>query len=102
MRQGLCAGIRVLDLGDDVAARAARILTDLGADVVRVVPPSDDPLAGRRAAELAWTAGTRVTALGVRVRAHRPALGLARIRPRRDGVEWKHVRDRTSGAIEIV
>src|SRR5262245_43415376 len=63
MRQGLCAGIRVLDLGEDVAARAARILADLGADVVRVVPPSGDPLAGRPAAERAWTAGTRVTAL---------------------------------------
>jgi crotonobetainyl-CoA:carnitine CoA-transferase CaiB-like acyl-CoA transferase len=63
MRQGLCAGIRVLDLGDDAAARAARILADLGADVVRVVPLSGDPLAGRRAAELAWTAGTRVAAL---------------------------------------
>jgi crotonobetainyl-CoA:carnitine CoA-transferase CaiB-like acyl-CoA transferase len=63
MRQGLCAGIRVLDLGDDAAARAARILADLGADVVRVVPPSGDPLAARPAAGLAWTAGTRVAAL---------------------------------------
>jgi crotonobetainyl-CoA:carnitine CoA-transferase CaiB-like acyl-CoA transferase len=63
MRQGLCAGIRVLDLGDDAAARAARIFADLGADVVRVVPPSGDPLAGHPAAELAWTAGTRVAAL---------------------------------------
>src|SRR5262245_37046020 len=63
MPRGLCAGIRVLDLGDDVAARAARILADLGAEVIRVVPPSGDPLAGRSAAELAWTAGTRVAAL---------------------------------------
>jgi crotonobetainyl-CoA:carnitine CoA-transferase CaiB-like acyl-CoA transferase len=61
--EGLCAGIRVLDLGDDVAARAARILADLGADVVRVVPPSGDPLACRSAAELAWTAGKRVAVL---------------------------------------
>jgi len=63
MSQGLCTGIRVLDLGDEVAARAARIVADLGADVVRVVPPSGDPLARRPAAELAWTAGKRVAAL---------------------------------------
>jgi crotonobetainyl-CoA:carnitine CoA-transferase CaiB-like acyl-CoA transferase len=63
MSEGLCAGIRVLDLGDEVAARASRILADLGADVVRVVPPSGDPLKRRRAAELAWTAGKRVVAL---------------------------------------
>jgi crotonobetainyl-CoA:carnitine CoA-transferase CaiB-like acyl-CoA transferase len=63
MPQGLCAGIRVLDLGDDVAARAARILADLGADVVRVVPSPGDPLSRRPAGELAWTAGKRVVAL---------------------------------------
>jgi crotonobetainyl-CoA:carnitine CoA-transferase CaiB-like acyl-CoA transferase len=63
MSEGLCAGIRVLDLGDDAAARAARILADLGADVVRVVPPTGDPLARRRATELAWTAGKRVAVL---------------------------------------
>ena len=63
MSEGLCTGIRVLDLGDDAAARAARILADLGADVVRVVPPEGDRLARRRADELAWTAGKRVAAL---------------------------------------
>jgi crotonobetainyl-CoA:carnitine CoA-transferase CaiB-like acyl-CoA transferase len=71
MSEGLCAGIRVLDLGGDVAARAARILADLGADVVRVVPAADDPLSRRPAAERAWTAGKRVAALA----ADDPALG---------------------------
>ena len=37
-------GLRVLDLGGDPSARAARVLGDLGADVVRVVPPAGDPL----------------------------------------------------------
>jgi crotonobetainyl-CoA:carnitine CoA-transferase CaiB-like acyl-CoA transferase len=64
MSEGLCAGMRVLDLGADVAARAARLLADLGADVVRAVPRSGDRLAARPAAELAWTAGKRVAALG--------------------------------------
>ena len=63
MSEGLCAGIRVLDLADDPGARAARILGDLGADVVRVVPPEGDPLIRRRADHLAWNAGKRVTAL---------------------------------------
>jgi crotonobetainyl-CoA:carnitine CoA-transferase CaiB-like acyl-CoA transferase len=61
--EGLCAGLRVLDLADDPGARAARILGDLGADVVRVVPPAGDPLARRRAEAIAWTAGKRVAAL---------------------------------------
>lgn len=63
MGERLCAGIRVLDFGDEPAARAARILADLGADVVRVVPPSGDPLGRRRAAEVAWTAGKSVALL---------------------------------------
>jgi len=63
MSEGLCAGIRVLDLGDDVGARAARILGDLGAEVVRAVPPTGDPLAIRPAAQVAWTAGKRVVTL---------------------------------------
>jgi crotonobetainyl-CoA:carnitine CoA-transferase CaiB-like acyl-CoA transferase len=61
--EGLCAGIRVLDLADDPGARAARILGDLGADVVRVVPLDGDPLARRRADDLAWNAGKQVAAL---------------------------------------
>jgi crotonobetainyl-CoA:carnitine CoA-transferase CaiB-like acyl-CoA transferase len=60
---GLCTGIRVLDLADDPGARAARILGDLGADVVRVVPTGGDPLGRRRANHLAWNAGKRVVAL---------------------------------------
>jgi crotonobetainyl-CoA:carnitine CoA-transferase CaiB-like acyl-CoA transferase len=53
----------VLDLADDPGARAARILGDLGADVVRVVPPAGDPLERRPADAIAWNAGKRVTEL---------------------------------------
>jgi crotonobetainyl-CoA:carnitine CoA-transferase CaiB-like acyl-CoA transferase len=59
----LCQGLRVLDLGDEPGARAARILGDLGAEVVRVVPPAGDPLGRRRADEIAWNAGKQVVAL---------------------------------------
>jgi crotonobetainyl-CoA:carnitine CoA-transferase CaiB-like acyl-CoA transferase len=63
VEEELLAGIRVLDLADEPGARAARILGDLGADVVRAVPPTGDPIALRPAAELVWNAGKRVTAL---------------------------------------
>jgi crotonobetainyl-CoA:carnitine CoA-transferase CaiB-like acyl-CoA transferase len=56
--QRLLDGLQVVDLGDDPAARAARILGDLGASVVRVVPPSGDPLTGNVAR--AWNAGKDV------------------------------------------
>ena len=39
MAQRLLAGLRVVDLGAEPSARAARVLGDLGASVVRVVPP---------------------------------------------------------------
>ena len=55
MSQGLLDGLQVLDLGHDPAARAGRILSDLGASVTRVVPPSGDPLTGNVAR--AWNAG---------------------------------------------
>ena len=39
------AGVRVLELGDNIAAAyAGRLLADLGADVVKVEPPAGDPL----------------------------------------------------------
>ena len=62
MTQRLLDGLRVLDFGNDAGARAARVLADLGADVVRVVPPTGDPLRGNIAR--AWNAGKQVTALG--------------------------------------
>jgi crotonobetainyl-CoA:carnitine CoA-transferase CaiB-like acyl-CoA transferase len=65
MPEGLLHGVRVLDLAGDPGARAARILGDLGADVVRVVPPTGDPLAARRSVELSWTAGKRVAMLDI-------------------------------------
>ena len=58
---GLCTGLRVLDLSDAPGARAARILGDLGADVVRVVPREGNPLARRRAADLACFPGLQLT-----------------------------------------
>ncbi|MGQ0826649.1 MAG: CoA transferase [Actinomycetota bacterium] len=51
----LLAGLRVVDLGADPAARAARVLGELGADVVRVVPPSGDCL--RPNVARAWNVG---------------------------------------------
>jgi len=62
MAQRLLDGLRVLDLGGDPSARATRVLGDLGAEVVRVVPPTGDPLAGNVART--WNAGKRVVALG--------------------------------------
>ncbi len=61
MTQRLLDGLRVLDLGHDAGARAARVLGDLGAEVVRVVPPAGDPLAGNIAR--AWNAGKQVITL---------------------------------------
>ena len=41
------AGLRVLELGCDVSlAFAARLLADLGAEVLRPEPPGGDPLRG--------------------------------------------------------
>jgi crotonobetainyl-CoA:carnitine CoA-transferase CaiB-like acyl-CoA transferase len=59
--QRLLDGLRVVDLGDDPGARAARVLGDLGATVVRVVPPAGDPLTGNVAR--AWNAGKQVVVL---------------------------------------
>ena len=63
MAQRLLDGLRVLDLGGDPSARAARVLGDLGADVVRAVPPAGDRLGGNVAR--AWNAGKQVVALAV-------------------------------------
>jgi len=44
-RRGPLSGIRVLELGHFVAAPfAARLLGDLGADIVKIEPPSGDPV----------------------------------------------------------
>jgi crotonobetainyl-CoA:carnitine CoA-transferase CaiB-like acyl-CoA transferase len=59
--ESLLAGLRVVDLGHDPSARAARVLGDLGATVTRVVPEAGDALTGHVA--LAWNAGKRVLAL---------------------------------------
>jgi crotonobetainyl-CoA:carnitine CoA-transferase CaiB-like acyl-CoA transferase len=67
MTQRLLDGLRVLDLGGDAGARAARVLGDLGAEVIRVVPPSGDRLDGSVAR--AWNAGKQVLALAADDRA---------------------------------
>ena len=44
-QKGLLAGLRVLELGHYVAAPfCARLLGDLGADIIKVEPPSGDPV----------------------------------------------------------
>ena len=45
---GLLAGIRVLDLGDEATILGARLLAELGADVVRVEDRRGDALRCRR------------------------------------------------------
>jgi crotonobetainyl-CoA:carnitine CoA-transferase CaiB-like acyl-CoA transferase len=61
LTEQLLDGLRVVDLGGDPAARAARVLGDLGASVERVVPPEGDVLVGN--VERAWNAGKRVQRL---------------------------------------
>ncbi len=59
-REGLTglADITVVELGGEAAARAGRVLADLGATVTRVSPAGrPDVLAARRAAWIAWTYG---------------------------------------------
>ncbi len=62
--EALLAGVRVADLAGEPAAMTGRILADLGAEVVRVVPPTGDPLAtlpplgpDGSLRQLAWGAG---------------------------------------------
>src|SRR5258705_289967 len=62
MTQGLLDGLRVLDLGGDTSARATRVLGDLGADVVRAVPPGGDPLT--HSVARTWNAGKQVVKVG--------------------------------------
>src|SRR3954447_24794026 len=58
------AALHVVELGGEAAARAGRVLADLGARVTRVSPAGRaDVLATRRAAWLAWTYGKQVLTL---------------------------------------
>jgi crotonobetainyl-CoA:carnitine CoA-transferase CaiB-like acyl-CoA transferase len=54
--------LRVLDLTDDLAPSAGRLLLGLGADVVRVAAPTEPADAAGLAAHLHWHAGKRVVA----------------------------------------
>ena len=47
MPKGPLAGVRILDLTDERAIYGAKLLADLGADVVRPEPPEGDPLRNR-------------------------------------------------------
>lgn len=65
MSEALLAGVRVVDLAGEPAAMTARILADLGADVVRAEPAAGDPLRsvpplgpdGTSLRAVAWNAG---------------------------------------------
>ena len=81
--QRLLDGLQVLDLGHDPAARAARILGDLGAAVVRVVPGAAIP-SRQRGAGVERRQG-RARAGGRRQRAAGPA-GRRRCRVRHAGL----------------
>jgi crotonobetainyl-CoA:carnitine CoA-transferase CaiB-like acyl-CoA transferase len=59
--QRLLTGLHVVDLAGEPGARAARVLGDLGASVVRVVPTGGDVLHGNGAR--AWNAGKVLVAL---------------------------------------
>ncbi len=58
---GPLAGVRVVDLTDERAIYGAKLLADLGADVVRVEPPEGDPL--RQRGPHAEAAGPGATSL---------------------------------------
>ncbi len=45
--EGVLGGVRVIDLTDERAIYGAKLLADLGADVVRIEPPEGDPLRAR-------------------------------------------------------
>jgi crotonobetainyl-CoA:carnitine CoA-transferase CaiB-like acyl-CoA transferase len=80
------AGVRVLDLADESAIFASRVLADLGADVIRVEPPDggrvralapflrDEPGMERSLVHLAHDAGKRSLALDWRAPAGAPLL----------------------------
>ncbi len=57
--QSLLEGVFVVDLAGEPAAIAGRVLADLGADVVKVEPPSGDPLRTLPHRFAAWNAGKR-------------------------------------------
>jgi crotonobetainyl-CoA:carnitine CoA-transferase CaiB-like acyl-CoA transferase len=58
MAQGALSGVRVLDLADETAVLGAKLLGDLGADVLRVEPPGGDPI--RRLGPFAESPKSRV------------------------------------------
>ena len=86
MTERLLEGLRVVDLGGDPAARAARVLGDLGASVERVVPPEGDVLAGNVAR--AWNAGKRIHRLAVTTGELPGALRIGNAGCAPDGHRW--------------
>ena len=45
--EGALSGVRIIDLTDERGIYGAKLLADLGADVVRPEPPTGDPLRSR-------------------------------------------------------
>ena len=45
--EGALAGVKILDLTDERAIYGAKLMADMGADVVRPEPPEGDPLRAR-------------------------------------------------------
>ncbi|HXZ61130.1 MAG TPA: CoA transferase [Acidimicrobiales bacterium] len=71
MTEALLQGVRVVDLAGEPAAMTGRILADLGAEVVRAVPATGDPLAelppngpDGSLRQLAWGAGKTTLSVG--------------------------------------
>ena len=55
---GPLAGVRIMDLTDETAIYGAKLLADLGADVVRPEPPDGDPLRHRGPSRTTCHCGT--------------------------------------------
>jgi benzylsuccinate CoA-transferase BbsE subunit len=76
------AGVRVVDLGDELAAYASRLLADLGAEVIRVEPPGG--ASTRRTAPTVERADGRVSAFEAFVNAGKRSIVIDTSTP--DGV----------------
>ncbi len=84
----LLAGLKVVDLGGEPSARAARVLGDLGATVTRVVPPNGDVLPANLAR--AWNVAKRVVLLSADAAELDELLGAADVVFDSPGTEGTH------------
>jgi len=75
-QQGVLRGLRVVEVGQYVAAPlAATIFADLGAEVVKVERPGGDPMRGDPPAFAAWNRGKRTVELDLTTEDGRRELG---------------------------